>query len=68
MCARCVDFTRTVTMLGDLAVYAHTIDPDQQFIEVMAPALAASLPEPPPGLLPADYDPNEDPPYPGQGR
>ncbi|QEU95160.1 hypothetical protein CP970_33435 [Streptomyces kanamyceticus] len=62
MCSHCEDLARTVAMLGDLALYDHTPGADQEFINVMGPSLAASLPEPPPG-----YDPTRGPNYPGQG-
>ena len=59
------DFVRTVVMLGQLALYAATFDADNDFIDVAGPSLAASLPEPPPGFFPPDYDPNSGPRYPG---
>jgi hypothetical protein len=61
------DFERTVNLLGDLALYAHLLGADQEFIAVTGPALAASLP---PGILPPPpdgYDPNQGPEYPGDG-
>jgi len=66
MCPHCEDFARTVAMLGQLALYAHTDGADQDFIEAVGPSLAASLPEPPPGTFPPGYDPNEGPEYPGE--
>ncbi|UXY28517.1 hypothetical protein [Streptomyces sp. HUAS TT20] len=66
MCSACEDFTRTVVMLGRLALYAHTVDADTDFIAAVGPSLAASLPEPPPGVLPTDYDPGTAPAYPGE--
>ncbi|MFI0241266.1 hypothetical protein [Streptomyces sp. NPDC016845] len=57
------DFVRTMTLLGDLAVYAHSLNVDHDFVAIVAPSLAASLPEPPPGLLP----PYDGPKYPGGG-
>ncbi|MDN3294512.1 hypothetical protein QWM81_10700 [Streptomyces ficellus] len=67
MCPRSEDFHRTVLMLGDLALYAHTAGADQDFIDAIGPCLAASLPEPPPGIFPPGYDPTDGPEYPGQG-
>ncbi|MGW1022857.1 hypothetical protein ACWD4J_03935 [Streptomyces sp. NPDC002577] len=61
------DFERTVQLLGALALYAHLPHTDEEFVAVMAPALAASLPcgfLPP---LPPGYDPTDGPDYPGQG-
>ncbi|SNX62303.1 hypothetical protein SAMN06272735_4074 [Streptomyces sp. TLI_55] len=66
MCSACEDFTRTVVMLGRLALHAHNLDADDDFIAAVGPSLAASLPEPPPGLLPPDYDPTDGPEYPGE--
>lgn len=66
MCPNCEDFARTIVMLGQLALYANTVDPDQHFIEAIGPSLAASLPESPPGTFPPGYDPNDGPPYPGE--
>ncbi|OPG09417.1 hypothetical protein B1R27_06575 [Streptomyces sp. GKU 895] len=68
MCAPCQDFARTVGMLADLALYSQTSDADQVFVGVIGPSLAASLPEPPPGLFPPGYDPTDGPQYPGQER
>ncbi|KUM80203.1 hypothetical protein [Streptomyces curacoi] len=62
MCPRCEDFARTVALLGDLALYAHTDGADLDFVDAVGSCLAVSLPEPPPG-----FDPNEGPEYPGQG-
>ncbi|AYC40815.1 hypothetical protein [Streptomyces griseorubiginosus] len=69
MCENCEDFHRTVILLGDLALYADTLgaDADQAFIDTVGPCLAASLPEPPPGLFPPGYDPADGPDYPGEG-
>ncbi|MER5538654.1 hypothetical protein [Streptomyces mirabilis] len=67
MCEHCEDFHRTVLMLGSLALYAEHAEADQTFIEAVGPSLAASLPEPPPGIFPPGYDPNEGPEYPGPG-
>jgi hypothetical protein len=66
MCPDCEDFTRTVVMLGQLALYADTLDADESFIEAVGPSLAASLPEPPPGTFPPGYDLNDGPDYPGE--
>ncbi|MFJ9869823.1 hypothetical protein [Streptomyces sp. NPDC101165] len=68
MCPDCEDFTRTVRMLGQLALYGDTAGADIDFIEIVGSSLAASLPEPPPGTFPPGYDPNEGPEYPGEGR
>ncbi|MFC8097116.1 hypothetical protein [Streptomyces sp. NPDC057363] len=54
MCRDCKDLARTVLLLGDLAMYAETPGADATFVEVTGSALAASLPEPPPGLLPGE--------------
>ena len=67
VCENCEDFHRTVILLGALALYADQFDADPAFVDVVGPCLAASLPEPPPGLFPPGYDPNEGPEYPGQG-
>ncbi|MFI6489877.1 hypothetical protein [Streptomyces sp. NPDC050564] len=67
MCDHCEDFHRTVLMLGSLAVYADQTGADQAFIDAVGPCLAASLPEPPPGIFPPGYDLNEGPEYPGEG-
>ncbi|MFF0225656.1 hypothetical protein [Streptomyces sp. NPDC004629] len=66
MCSAYEDFTRTVVMLGRLALYAHTVDADADFIAAVGSSLAASLPEPPPGVLPPGYDPSAGPEYPGE--
>ncbi|MFF9128083.1 hypothetical protein ACF09J_33320 [Streptomyces sp. NPDC014889] len=66
MSARSEDFTRTVALLGDLALYAHTIGADLGFVDAVGPCLAVSLPEPPPGFFPPGYDPTDGPQYPGQ--
>ncbi|MFF3844539.1 hypothetical protein [Streptomyces sp. NPDC002328] len=47
MCPDCEDFARTVLLLGQLALYADTTGADLDFVDVVSPALAASLPEPP---------------------
>ncbi|MFG3312442.1 hypothetical protein ACGF0C_10825 [Streptomyces albidoflavus] len=52
MCPDCEDFARTVLLLGHLATYAETPGADAAFVEVVGPALAVLLPEPPPGLFP----------------
>lgn len=67
MCPHCEDFARTVVLLGQLALYADTLDADQGFVAAVGPCLAASLPEPPPGLFPPAYDPTDGPEYPGDG-
>ncbi|MFD0007569.1 hypothetical protein ACFVJ4_34875 [Streptomyces sp. NPDC127178] len=66
MCPHCEDFARTILMLGQLALYADNTGADQDFIEIVGPCLAASLPEPPPGTFPTDYDPAEGPENPGE--
>ncbi|MFJ8022057.1 hypothetical protein [Streptomyces sp. NPDC096311] len=65
MCEHCEDFHRTVLLLGSLALYADQSGADDTFIGLVGPSLAASLPEPPPGLFPPGYDPNAGPEYPG---
>ncbi|NEA86083.1 hypothetical protein G3I38_31970 [Streptomyces sp. SID7958] len=65
MCPRSEDFHRTVTLLGDLALYAHTYGADLDFVNEVGPCLAVSLPEPPPGIFPPGYDPTDGPQYPG---
>ncbi|MER6732578.1 hypothetical protein [Streptomyces puniciscabiei] len=67
MCPDREDFTRTVVMLDDLALYAHTDGADQHFIDAIGPSLAASLPAPPPGTFPPGFDPTDGPEYPGEG-
>jgi hypothetical protein len=67
MCAHCEDFLRTVSLLGALGLYAEAHGADQDFIDIVGPSLAVSLPEPPPGLITPGYGPNEGPEYPGQG-
>ncbi|MFG2194983.1 hypothetical protein [Streptomyces sp. NPDC048639] len=57
------DFERTVQLLGALALYAHLLGADQEFVALMGPALAASLPC---GIVPHGYDPANDPEYPGE--
>jgi hypothetical protein len=49
MCPDCEDFARTVLLLGQLALYADTIGADLDFVDVVSPSLAVSLPEPPTG-------------------
>ncbi|MFD4031380.1 hypothetical protein ACFWVP_12880 [Streptomyces sp. NPDC058637] len=60
MCPDCEDFARTVLLLGQLALYADMDDADLDFVDVVSPSLALSLPEPPPGTFPDDSDPAED--------
>ncbi|MGW5123816.1 hypothetical protein ACWEQ7_07100 [Streptomyces sp. NPDC004069] len=67
MCPQYEDFHRTVLLLGDIALYAEQPGADFDFIDAVSPALAASLPEPPPGMFPPGYDPDGGPDYPGQG-
>ncbi|SNX62889.1 hypothetical protein SAMN06272735_4681 [Streptomyces sp. TLI_55] len=64
MCPNCENFARTVLLLGQLALYADVSGADGDFIEALGPSLAASLPEPPPGVFPPGYDPDEGPDYP----
>ncbi|MGW2820844.1 hypothetical protein ACWC24_07535 [Streptomyces sp. NPDC001443] len=61
------DYRRTVALLSDLALYANTIGADLHFVDVAGIALAASLPEMPPGMIPPGYDPDQGPQYPGTG-
>ncbi|MGW0601544.1 hypothetical protein ACWD11_31045 [Streptomyces sp. NPDC002776] len=68
MCEHCEDFHRTVILLGSLALYEELNGADRVFIDTVGPCLAASLPEPPPGLFPPGYDPNQGSEDPGQGR
>ncbi|MFJ4785900.1 hypothetical protein [Streptomyces sp. NPDC088794] len=65
MCPDCEDFARTVLLLGQLALYADEFGADHDFIESVAPSLAASLPEPLLGAFPPDYDPTDGPDHPG---
>ncbi|MFF2366297.1 hypothetical protein ACFVU0_26890 [Streptomyces sp. NPDC058122] len=65
MCEHIEDFQRTVLMLGALALYADQAGADIAFVEAVGPSLAASLPEPPPGMFPPGYDPTTGPDYPG---
>ncbi|MEU0754422.1 hypothetical protein [Streptomyces albogriseolus] len=51
------DFNRTVQLLSALALYAHTYGADPVFVDAVGPSLAASLPEPPPGVFPARLRP-----------
>jgi hypothetical protein len=67
MCEHCEDFHRTVILLGQLALYADTFGADLDFVDTVGPCLAASLPEPPPGLFPPGDDPTDGPQYPGEG-
>ncbi|MCN9243143.1 hypothetical protein NGF19_20475 [Streptomyces sp. RY43-2] len=66
MCPDCEDFARTVLLLGQLALYADMDGADLDFVEAVSPSLAVSLPEPPPGTFPSDYDPDGGPNYPGE--
>ncbi|MFK4108304.1 hypothetical protein [Streptomyces sp. NPDC002176] len=65
MCPACEDFARTVLLLGQLALYADIDGADLDFVEVVSPALAVSLPEPPPGMFPDGYDSDGGPARPG---
>jgi hypothetical protein len=65
MCPNCEDFARTVVLLGQLALYSDMFGADQDFVDAVGPCLAASLPEPPPGLFPPDA--GDSPEYPGEG-
>ncbi|MFF3888971.1 hypothetical protein [Streptomyces sp. NPDC001914] len=65
MCERFEDYQRTVMLLGSLALYGERSDADGDFVDVVGPALAVSLPEPPPGMFPPGYDPTAGPDYPG---
>ncbi|MFF2846784.1 hypothetical protein ACFVT5_10675 [Streptomyces sp. NPDC058001] len=56
MCPNCEDFARTVLLLGQLALYADMAGADLDFVDAVSPSLAVSLPEPPPGMFPDDYD------------
>ncbi|MBD0843269.1 hypothetical protein [Streptomyces sp. TRM68416] len=67
MCPSCDDFARTVMLLGALTLYAERCDADPVFADLVGGALAASLPEPPAGLIPPDCDPGEGPEYPTEG-
>ncbi|MFE6401735.1 hypothetical protein [Streptomyces alboflavus] len=60
------DFARTVGLIVDLAQYSQATGADDDFVDSVGPSLSASLPEPPPGFLPPDYDPNDGPQYPGE--
>ncbi|WP_097875456.1 hypothetical protein [Streptomyces sp. ms184] len=60
MCPDCEDFARTVLLLGQLALYAEMGGADLDFVDVVSPSLAVSLPELPPGTFPDDSDPAED--------
>lgn len=59
MCPDCEDFARTVLLLGQLDLYADMAGADLDFVDVVSPSLAVSLPEPPPGTFPDDSDPAE---------
>ncbi|MEU2801401.1 hypothetical protein [Streptomyces sp. NPDC007117] len=59
MCPDCEDFARTVLLLGQLALYADMAGADLDFVDVVSPSLAVSLPEPP-GTFPDDSAPAED--------
>ncbi|MEU2497768.1 hypothetical protein ACPCC5_19000 [Streptomyces pseudogriseolus] len=61
----CEDFNRTVQLLSALALYVHTYGADPAFVDAIGPALAVSLPDPPPGIFPPSYDPTDGPQYPG---
>ena len=60
MCPDCEDLARTVLLLGQLALYADMAGADLDFVDVVSPSLALSLPEPPPDTFPDDSDPAED--------
>ncbi|MFJ3141379.1 hypothetical protein ACIPJM_02795 [Streptomyces halstedii] len=60
MCPDCEDFARTVLPLGQLALYADMAGADIDFVDVVSPSLALSLPEPPSDTFPDDSDPAED--------
>lgn len=62
MCEGCEDFNRTVMMLSDLTLYAHSPGADMEFVEVVGESLAASLASDAPSPGPGDG-----PDYPGQG-
>ncbi|CAL9291037.1 hypothetical protein [Streptomyces sp. SudanB25_2051] len=59
------DFQRTVQLLSALALYAHTFGADPDFVDAVGPALAVSLPEPPPDAFPSRCDPHDGPQHPG---
>ncbi|MET7785113.1 hypothetical protein ABZS93_00520 [Streptomyces sp900116325] len=65
MCEHIEDFHRIVLMLGALALYANTPGAEGAFIDTIGPSLAASLPAPPPGMVPPGYDPIGGTDYPG---
>ncbi|MYU09010.1 hypothetical protein GTY81_35120 [Streptomyces sp. SID8366] len=65
MCPNCGDFYRTVFLLGQLALYADMDGADLDFVDAVTPSLVVSLPEPPPGMLPEDRDPDDGPAHPG---
>ena len=60
MCPGCEDFARTVLLLGQLALYADMDGADLDFVDVVSPSLAVSLPEATPGTFPDDSDPAGD--------
>ncbi|MFF7256715.1 hypothetical protein [Streptomyces microflavus] len=55
MCPDCEDFARTVLLLGQLALYSDMAGADLDFVDVVSPSLAVSLP----GTFPDDSDPAE---------
>ncbi|WP_316739989.1 hypothetical protein [Streptomyces sp. MK7] len=67
MCPQYEDFHRTILLLGDLSLYADRPGADLDFVHAISPSLAASLPEPPPGIFPPGYDLNDGPDYSGEG-
>ncbi|MEV6141929.1 hypothetical protein [Streptomyces sp. NPDC051992] len=66
MCPNCDDIVRTVLLLGQLALYADMDGADLDFVEVVGPSLAVSLPEPPPDMFPSGHDPDDGPIHPGE--
>ncbi|CAL2057682.1 MULTISPECIES: hypothetical protein [Streptomyces] len=46
-------------LLGQLALYAVMAGADLDFVDAVTPSLVISLPEPPPGMLPEDRDPDD---------
>ncbi|NBE51321.1 hypothetical protein [Streptomyces boluensis] len=52
------DFARTASLLGALDLYERRYETDAEFVAVLAPALALSLP---PGFLPLMPPRDEDP-------
>ena len=63
MCPREEDFQRTVALLRCLIQYRQLPGADREFLAVVGPSLAVSVPD----FLPSGYDPTEGPEYPGQG-